>query len=124
MTEACPTIPNLAALPGLPHDAEGAVFNAPWEAKAFALVVQLHQKGCFEWTEWAQFLSNEIAADGARNTPYYMLWLSAAEKIVAERDLVPSSHLNELRAELTAAQQGDTSHDHHDHEHEGHAHQH
>ena len=114
--KAAPVTPNLAVLPDLPQDADGAVFAAPWEAKAFALVVQLHQKGCFEWTEWAQFLAREIAADGARNTSYYVLWLSAAEKLVAERGLISGGRLREVRAELTAAQAAPSAHDR-DHHH-------
>ena len=112
MSEACPVTPDLAVLPGIPRDAEGAVFAAPWEAKAFALVVQLHQKGCFEWTEWAHYLAQEIAADGTRNTPYYLLWLSAAEKLFTDRSLISGLRLGQLRAELTAAQSANAAHDH------------
>ena len=115
--KALPVSPNLAVLPGLPQDTDGAVFAAPWEAKAFALVVQLHQKGCFGWAEWAQFLAREIAADGARNTSYYLLWLSAAEKLVAERGLISGGRLSEVRAELTAAQAAPSAHDHDHHHH-------
>ena len=122
-SEVCPVMPNLAVLPGLPKDADGAVFAAPWEAKAFALVVQLHQKGCFEWTEWAQFLAAEIAAEGARNTPYYLLWLSAAEKLFAARGLVSGTELSAARAELVAAQASSAEHDHEgDHDHHDHHH--
>ena len=121
--ESCPVMPNLTVLPGLPTDADGAVFAAPWEAKAFALVVQLHQKGCFEWTEWAQFLATEIAADGDRNTPYYLLWLSASEKLFTARGLVSATQLNAASDELVAAQARTANHDH-DGDHGHHDHQH
>jgi nitrile hydratase accessory protein len=79
-------------LPGLPKDAGGPVFRAPWEAKAFGLTLTLFERGCFTWKEWTQHLSAEIAAarhrgeadDGNR---YYEYWLHALEKLAAEKGL-------------------------------------
>ena len=61
--------------------------------------------------------AREVAADGARNTSYYLLWLSAAEKLVAERGLISGGRLSEVRAELTAAQAVPSAHDHDHHHH-------
>jgi nitrile hydratase accessory protein len=61
------------------------VFNAPWEAEAFAMAVKLHEQGAFTWTEWAEFLSREIHA---REAPYYEHWLSALENIVEAKGLM------------------------------------
>ena len=33
------------ALPGIPRDANGPVFRAPWEAHAFAMALALHELG-------------------------------------------------------------------------------
>ena len=41
------------ALPGMPRDAQGPVFAAPWQAQAFALTLSLHERGAFTWKEWA-----------------------------------------------------------------------
>ena len=60
MTLAVPPIESI------PRDGEGPVFREPWEAQAFALVVQLHQRGLFTWKEWADTLSAEIRAVGER----------------------------------------------------------
>lgn len=81
--------PDVAALPRLPTDAEGPVFAEPWQAQAFALVLQLHEQGAFTWTEWAQALSEQLKAagpgdDGSR---YYEHWLNALERLVAARHL-------------------------------------
>ena len=51
--------------PGLPKDADGPVFSAPWQAQAFAMVVALHERGLFTWEEWAQTLSAEVKAPDA-----------------------------------------------------------
>ncbi len=112
--ESTAALPNFAAVPGLPHDDDGVVFAAPWEAKAFALVVHLHQRGSFAWSDWVQALASEIAADRARAaaTPYYLLWLSAAEQLVAARGLVTESQLAVAREALQVAQAEQHDHDH------------
>ena len=89
---------DLAALPTIPRDGEGPVFRAPWEAQAFAMAVKLHEAGHFTWTEWAARLAAEIAAAGTRGedddgSHYYLHWLSALEKIVAEKGLVTAHDL-------------------------------
>lgn len=99
------------------------MFAAPWEAKAFALVVHLHQQGRFAWQEWVDALSGEIAADRERvpHTPYYELWLAAAEKLMAGKGLVEGSALSAARAALRASQAHDHDHAHeHDHDHDHH----
>ena len=117
--KACLGQPDFSATPGIPKDEDGVVFAAPWEAKAFALVIQLHQEGRFEWQEWVDALSGEIAVDSTRHphTPYYELWLAAAEKLVSAKGLVAAGALQETRSALGAAQ-SDHDHDHdHDHHH-------
>ena len=68
------------------HDLEGPVFNEPWEAQAFGLVIALHQRGLFTWEEWASMLSAEIRHAQSQGDPdlgnsYYQHWLCALEKI-------------------------------------------
>jgi nitrile hydratase accessory protein len=79
----------------LPRDAEGPVFDAPWEAQAFAMAVSLHERGCFAWREFAERLGAEIAT--AR--PYYYCWLAALEKLVADKGLVRADELRHRRDE-------------------------
>jgi nitrile hydratase accessory protein len=72
----------------LPRDDDGPVFKEPWEAKAFALVLALHERGLFTWPEWAAALAQEIADPGDMpETSYYHLWLAALEKLVAEKNI-------------------------------------
>ncbi|MFY8038193.1 MAG: nitrile hydratase accessory protein [Bosea sp. (in: a-proteobacteria)] len=94
-------IPGLdAALAGtspLPCDAAGPVFAEPWQAQAFAMVVALHAHGLFTWAEWAEALSQEIAAaplqaDGTDDgSHYYACWLEALEHITIAKGV--SSHV-------------------------------
>ena len=94
----------LDATPGLPKDRDGPVFAEPWQAQAFALTVQLHEAGHFSWSEWVATLSREIAkggsADaGAPETVYYLHWLAALEKLVAEKGLASAAALAKRKAE-------------------------
>ena len=89
---------DLAALPALPRDAQGPVFNAPWEAQAFAMTLSLHARGVFTWREWADCLAAELAAAAARGEPddgsrYYEHWLAALEKLVARKQVVAGDEL-------------------------------
>jgi nitrile hydratase accessory protein len=80
-------------LPALPRDEAGPVFHEPWEAHAFALAVRLSESGCFTWSEWAATLSREIRGAQERGDPdlghtYYHHWLSALERLCADKGLV------------------------------------
>ena len=95
---------DLDALPAIPRDKEGPVFREPWEAQAFAMAVSLHERGHFTWKEWAERLAREIAAAGPDDgTKYYLHWLAALEKIVAEKGLVPVEELARRKAEWDEA---------------------
>ena len=61
---------------GLPRDEEGPVFDKPWQAKAFSLIVHLHRAGLFPWAEWVRTFSEAIKAAPAQpgesvNDAYY-----------------------------------------------------
>lgn len=99
----------LAGCGAIPRGADDTpVFHAPWEAKAFALVVALHRAGHFEWHEWTAQLGAEIAAAGRADdgSAYYLLWLAAAEKLVADKDLCAAAELAGRKQALTTAQGG------------------
>ena len=91
--------PDPLALPRLPRDAGGPVFAEPWQAQAFALVLQLHAQGAFTWTEWAQALSERLKAAGPDDDParYYEHWLGALEDLVTGRRLASADALDERK---------------------------
>ena len=77
------------ALPGLPRDEQGPVFKEPWEARSFAIVLALHQRGLFTWPQWATALSRQIAiaqaaGDADIGDTYYQHWLLALESLVKD----------------------------------------
>ena len=76
------------AVPGMPSDANGPVFRAPWEAHALAMA--LYEKGLFAWSEWAAMLGEEIkraqtAGDPDTGETYYHHWLATLERMVAAK---------------------------------------
>jgi nitrile hydratase accessory protein len=82
--------PSFLGLAGFPQDARGPVFKEPWEAKAFAMVLRLHERGLFTWNEWAGALSSEIRAASATGDAdlghtYYQHWLRALETMAARK---------------------------------------
>src|SRR5258708_5449393 len=83
--------PSIQGLAGFPHDEQqGPVFKEPWEAKAFAMVLRLYERGLFSWAEWAGALAQEIVAarasgDADLGDTYYQHWLRALETLVARK---------------------------------------
>ena len=89
-------------LPRIPQDNDGPVFREPWEAQAFAMTLALHKRGLFTWSEWATALGAEIKRAQAAGDPdsgetYYLHWLSALEKLVAEKGVTTTETLHRYR---------------------------
>ena len=88
--------PQQTGLP--PSDADAPVFAEPWQAQAFAMTLQLHQRGLFSWPEWAAALAARIAAAQAAGDPdhgdtYYRHWLAALEDLVAAKGATDATEL-------------------------------
>jgi nitrile hydratase accessory protein len=84
----------------LPCDAAGPVFAEPWQAQAFAMVIALHAKGLFTWTEWADALSHEVRAHGMADdgSRYYEFWLEALEHIAIAKGVSTHQGIDDLAA--------------------------
>jgi nitrile hydratase accessory protein len=83
---------NVMALPRLPRDAGGPVFDEPWQATAFALAVRLAAERYFTWKEWAATLADELKDAAPNGEPddgsrYYHHWLAALERLVVMKGL-------------------------------------
>jgi nitrile hydratase accessory protein len=88
--------------PNVPCDVDGPVFSEPWEAQAFAMTLALHERGLFNWGEWATALAAEIKRAQSGGDPdtgetYYLHWLAALEKIVAEKGVTTDATLRRYR---------------------------
>jgi nitrile hydratase accessory protein len=113
----------LLSLPLLPRDEEGPVFAEPWQAQAFATVVDLIESGQLTEKEWAARLGGvfrEAEAQGEFDTGarYYEHWLTALERLVVEKEMTGWEALAEERETIRA-------NDHHRREEQlGHEHEH
>ncbi|MCR9135524.1 MAG: nitrile hydratase accessory protein [Alphaproteobacteria bacterium] len=74
-------------------------FREPWEAQAFAMVVGLHEKGLFNWTEWAESLSRQLHQPGTAvdGSDYYECWVRALEDLLRERAVAADADIGELQ---------------------------
>jgi nitrile hydratase accessory protein len=81
---------------------EASIFESPWQAKAFAITYELHERGMFTWPEWTSALAAEIkraqAAGDPDGTTYYRHWLTAVERLVVDKGLTTSADLDDRRA--------------------------
>ncbi len=92
---------HLEALPGLPRDAEGPVFQQPWQAHAFAMTLSLHERGVFTWIEWSNALSQQLRSAG-QDLPdpaetYYLHWLQALEALVDAKGIASNQELGRFQ---------------------------
>ena len=107
---------DLPSCPGLPLGERGAdgqpgpVFAEPWQAQAFAMTLQLHQRGLFSWPEWAAALTAQIGAaqaagDADLGDTYYQHWLGALETLVQRKGAASAQGLQRHAAAWAQAAQ-------------------
>ena len=99
---------DLNVLVALPRDDKGPVFDAPWQAQAFAMTLSLHASGAFTWRDWAHALAAELSAAAEHGKPddgsrYYEHWLTALEKLVGDIGIVSKHELDRRASEWQAA---------------------
>jgi len=119
----------------LPIDAEEPTFEAPWQARAFAVAVVLSDRyeGVYSWTEFQENLIGEVQSAAGEEriegseAAYYEQWLRALERLVVEEELVDR---DAVRRRVAAFADGDRDasefvEGEHDHSHgESHDHSH
>ena len=120
-----------------PPGEDDVVFDAPWQARAFALTVALRREGDFPWEAFQERLVEELDAEADRDaeaaagagdveSSYYRAWLSAFERLLLEEDVVDGDEMAERIEEFAAGERdasefvvGDHGHSHdHDHPHD------
>ena len=113
MQNTHPTLEEIAQhcggeLPLPTQDANGTVFTEPWQAHAFAMTLQLHEKGLFTWTKWASTLTEQIRkaqalGDSDTGATYYTHWLNALETLVLNKQLGTADQIHDLEHAWEAA---------------------
>ncbi len=67
------------------------VFEQPWHARAFGLVMTLVDSGAFSYEQFQERLVAQVPA----HTDYYDAWLVALEDVLADRGLVSAGDVSE-----------------------------
>jgi nitrile hydratase accessory protein len=127
------TVADMQESEELPEGADDLVFDAPWQARAFALVITLYHQGVFEWSEFQRYLIEEVQADDEDGDPptadgdddegtesiYYQQWIAAFERLLADKGLFQSAVIERRTAEFEAGERdasefviGEHTHDH------------
>ena len=75
------------------------VFAEAWQARAFALVMKLSERGHFTQKEWTMALARALQNAGNRGEPddgahYYEHWLAALEALAVEKGLTSRASLS------------------------------
>jgi len=96
------TGPGLAPEPG----EDAPTFDAPWQARAFAVAVALTDEDDLPWDAFQSRLVAEIDAGDADgddpNEVYYRQWLGALERLLVEEGLLEPGELAERAAAFEA----------------------
>lgn len=89
-----------------PQEGDELLFKAPWQARAFSLVVTLHQQGMFEWNEFQNRLIEQVQAGAFEDEKddseaiYYRQWMAAFEQLLADRQIIDDEIIDERALEF------------------------
>ena len=78
------------------------VFAEPWQARAFALMLRLRERGHFTAAEWSAALGEALrepaeAGVTTDGSSYYSHWLTALESLVLAKGLMDPQTLMERK---------------------------
>jgi nitrile hydratase accessory protein len=103
-------IAQMDGVTALPRKNGELVFEAPWQGRAFGLVVALSDRRVYDWDEFRSQLVAQIAASG--DSSYYECWLAAFENVLLAHGLVTPAELDLRTQEYASGQRSDEDHDH------------
>jgi nitrile hydratase accessory protein len=96
-------LPDLPAAAAPPRSNGEPVFDAPWQSRAFGMVVSMHERGAFEWDAFRDRLAAEIGASPREDaSDYYECWLRAFDRLVVDRELLDAGAIEQRRAEFAS----------------------
>ncbi len=117
-------IPRFSGQVAVPLQQGEPVFQAPWEARAFAMTLALFEQGQYSWKEFQEILIDEIesaavpGAAGLDSSPaHYEHWLRAFEQLLSKKGVIIEEQLEARASELSAAP---SRYDDHEDEHDDH----
>ena len=96
---ACVSIPEMSGTVAYPRKNGEPVFDAPWQSRAFGMVVGLHTSGEFPWQAFKDKLIAHVAAGAPEDCPpdtpaYYYQWVEAFCQLLDEAGIVRAEELD------------------------------
>lgn len=76
-------------------------FDQPWQARAFALTVNLCDQGVLTWQHWTDMLGAAVAADPSGS--HYDAWLTALQSLLIDHGTVTRSEIDQAQADWLVA---------------------
>jgi nitrile hydratase accessory protein len=91
----------------IPEQADEPQFDAPWQARAFSVVVAMHQQGVFEWNEFQSRLIEKVQNNDhggeMSKAVYYRQWMAAFQQLIIDKEIC---ELEEIKQRTTEFQSG------------------
>lgn len=101
------TISEIREKEELPENADELNFEAPWQARAFSIVLSLYQKDLFEWSEFQSRLIEEVQYSDSNSeekpleSTYYEQWINALENLLVEKNICEKDEIIERSHEFS-----------------------
>lgn len=89
----------------LPRTNGELIFEAPWEARAFGMVVRLCESGVYPWDDFKERLIQAISRWACKDpavdseSGYYHHWLRAFEQLVKDHGILAGAEIEARVAE-------------------------
>ena len=98
-------IPDMEGLLSYPRKNGEPVFEAPWQSRAFGMVVGLHKAGLYPWDEFKGLLIEEIASGQCQAAPagspeYYYQWMEAFSRLLVAKGILTREQMDQRIAEF------------------------
>ena len=81
------------------------VFDAPWQSRAFGMVVGLHTAGLYSWDDFKELLITEIANGSCTAAPagspeYYYQWMEAFSRLLVTKGILTDDEIEDRISEF------------------------
>jgi nitrile hydratase accessory protein len=101
-------IPEMSGAVAYPRKNGEPVFDAPWQSRAFGMVVRLHRSGVYPWDDFKKLLIEEVSKQPCKESPpdsseYYQQWVDAFWRLLVKKEIFSES---EMRARAEEFQTG------------------
>jgi nitrile hydratase accessory protein len=98
-------IPEMSGTVAYPRKNGEPVFDAPWQSRAFGMVVRLHTAGVYPWDDFKTLLIDEISKQPCHDGPldstqYYLQWVNAFWRLLVSKGLLSEIEMKKRAEEF------------------------